>query len=648
MDMQGMPMDEMHNTFWRKQQVVVTFHSATPLVSSDGVYQGGPILTKLDLELQREKLNTFLADNGLHYTLNFYQPDEDDDSQGSHSMEKRRFLHWGARHKSRDNFTPPPGVYLFGLSEPIQSDFGEVATSVVTFFDFTPTGGGTQAAMSSVTREMKGPSGNDDASTGRGDDGDGEEPPRNPSPVVRIVNRFDEELEALNNDLQVPISAASPNWLWSGTGYVPEGCPLTPPIPVDDACSFWHFHLPLLSPGELHSMKGEGVTVFVLDTLPDREVIEHATTRAGDDNLLLFDVSRNVTFNYDIWNYWTTHTGDPRIPPLSVGKDVYGRHYTFKMPDHGLFIAGIVHDIAPHARVECIRIMGEFCVGDYNLFSSALQHIHNRMIPGGDLHHRPVVINLSNVIPTIAEAQSAGLDPSAGVTDAVITPIYYSLKALAELGATIVASAGNEADLRLNPSGMRPPALHAAAFGNPPDPVSTVIHEIHEVIPVGAVDKDGSPTSYSCYPGANGIATYGGEVPEVEPPKAPIPPSSEPPDVTVCDAIRGIYSSTRYPALSKDPPALPYRAPNSRGWAYWVGTSFATPIISAVAARVLEWKLKGGPVTDVRTAVIGACGTTETLWNKLDPSTGVPGGWIKKPMLLAVQECQVMDKDDDD
>ena len=40
-----------------------------------------------------------------------------------------------------------------------------------------------------------------------------------------------------------------------------------------------------------------------------------------------------------------------------------------------------------------------------------------------------------------------------------------------------------------------------------------------------------------------------------------------------------------------------------------------------------------------RAAVIGACGTTETLWNKLDPSTGVPEGWIRKPMLLAVQEC---------
>jgi len=385
-------------------------------------------------------------------------------------------------------------------------------------------------------------------------------------------------------------------------------------------------------------MTGEGVTVFVLDTLPERDVISHAVTRAGDDNLLLFDVSRNMTFNYDIWNAWIVGGGDPMIPQLAVGKDVYGRHYAFRMPDHGLFIAGIVHDIAPHARVECIRIMGDYCVGDSDLFSSALQYIQNRMLPGGDLYRRPVVINLSNVMPTIEEAKSAGIDPSGSVTNDVLASVRLTIQALVQLGAIVVASAGNEADLREDPSGMRPPALHPAAFGYPPD-------AIHGVIPVGAVDKDGHATSYSCYPGPNGIATYGGEVPAVDPAE---PPSADP-DVIFSDAVRGIYSAARYPALSKDPPALPFKAPNSRGWAYWIGTSFATPIISAVAARVLELQHKGGSVGDVPAAIIGAAGGTQTLWNDLDPAaTGVAAGWAMGPMLLAMQECLVMEEDDDD
>src|SRR5689334_19464095 len=68
MDMQGMPMSEMHNTFWRENQIVVSFHTATPLISSSGVNQGDLILKELDLELQRRKLNVFLRENGLNYT----------------------------------------------------------------------------------------------------------------------------------------------------------------------------------------------------------------------------------------------------------------------------------------------------------------------------------------------------------------------------------------------------------------------------------------------------------------------------------------------------------------------------------------------------------------------------------------------------
>ncbi len=451
--MPGMAMDEMHNTFWRKKQAAVTFHSAIPLVSTEGINQGGIILDELNLELQRQKLNTFLAEHGVNYTLNFYQPIEPpEDARQSHAMTNRRSLHPRTIHQGRQSFTPPPGVYLFGLSEPIQTKYGELATSVVTFFDFTPNGN-TQSGMSGMMSEMGGSRADDDDSTGYGDDGNGEEPPPRSklSPVVRIVNTFNRGLDMLNGE-QVPISGASPNWLWGGTAYVPQGCPVNPPIPVEDACTFWHFHLPMLSPGELQSMTGEGVTVFVLDTLPEREVISRAATRAGDDNLLLFDVERNVTFNYDIWNYWTVTLGDPPIPPLAVGKDVYDRHFAFRMPDHGLFIAGIVHDIAPHARVECIRIMGNFCVGDSNIFLSALQYIQNRMLPGGDLYQRPVVINLSNVMPTLEEARSAGLvDPSAAVTDAVLASVYYSLLDLTKRGTIVVASAGNEADLRHDP-----------------------------------------------------------------------------------------------------------------------------------------------------------------------------------------------------
>ncbi len=534
------------------------------------------------------------------------------------------------------SFTPPPGVYLFGLQRPIQSQFGPVSTSIVTFFNFTPGPENMQSAMQSTMADkmpgMKGSPGNND------DDNDGSKdgPPAH-SPVVPIVNAFNRGLETLNNDRKMPVSSAGPNLLWGGTGYVPQGCPLDPPMPVpaEEACSFWHFHLPQLSPGQLRSMTGEGVTVFVLDALPEHNVIAHAVAKAGDDNLLLFDVSRNVTFNYDVWNAWVAQGNNTNIPPYAVGKDVYGRHFAFKMADHGLFIGGIVHDIAPHARVECIRVLSEYCVGDLDLFLNALYYIQQRMSPGGDLYQRPVVINMSLVMPTKEEAESAGMDPGGSVTNDILIAVRRAVQALVQLGAIITASAGNEGDLRENPTGIRPAALHPAAFANAPDLIAGVI-------PVGAVDKDGNVTSYSCYPGPKGIATYGGEIPAVNPAN---PPSNDP-AVTISDAMRGIYSAAYYPPLSDDPPAQEYAAPNDNGWAYWVGTSFATPIISAVAARILEWKARGGPVGDVPAAVLAAAGAAQTQWQNLDPATtGVAEGHIMGPVLLAVQECQVENDD---
>ncbi len=504
----------------------------------------------------------------------------------------------------------PPGVYLFGSSKPIDTDFGQVKTSVITFFNFK----GDASSASEVATSSENDKGKE---------------------VARIVNLFNTGLEKLNKDEKwlVPISAASPVWLCGGTPPIPQGCPLTPPMPVDDACAYWHYRLPQLSPKELRDMKGEGVTVFILDTLPEREVILRAAEEAGDDNLLLRDVNSNVTFNYSFWSQGIEVPG-PEL--LAAGKDVYGEHYDIKIADHGLFIAGIVHDIAPEAKIECIRVLDRYCVGDMNILAQAMQYMQNRMLQGGDLHQQPVVINMSLVIPTKEEAKSKDLDTDiGGTTNDVETCLRQPIQSLVELGAIIAASAGNEGDLREDPMGNRPAALYPAAFANPPD-------SIDGIVPVGAVDRHGKVASYSCYPGARGIATYGGEVPSVEP-KQPDP--SKPLIVTVSDAVRGIYSSDDYPPLTDEPPASEYEAPDDHAWAYWVGTSFATPVISGVAARILEMRAKGASISNVHDAIITAAGTGTTKWDRLDPASG---GSAIGPMLRARQTCMAVDEEEEE
>src|SRR5260221_11391674 len=113
-------------------------------------------------------------------------------------------------------------------------------------------------------------------------------------------------------------------------------------------------------------MKGEGVTVFILDTLPEREVILRAAEEAGDDNLLLRDVNSNVTFNYSFWSQGIEVPGPELLP---AGKDVYGENYDIKIADHGLFIAGIVHNIAPEVKIEWLGVLNRKCVVDMKILA---------------------------------------------------------------------------------------------------------------------------------------------------------------------------------------------------------------------------------------------------------------------------------------
>ncbi len=110
------------------------------------------------------------------------------------------------------------------------------------------------------------------------------------------------------------------------------------------------------------------------------------------------------------------------------------------------------------------------------------------------------------------------------------------------------------------------------------------------------------------------------------------------------DAVVGIYSSSVYPSLSIDDCKPEFRAPNPNGWAYWVGTSFATPIISALLARIIQ--LNGGvlpPNVDLLQDIINAVPAGQVTWTHLDPSID-PAGSEAGFMIQAVQ-CRPAEED---
>jgi hypothetical protein len=556
--------------------------------------------------------------------------------------------------------TPPQdpnlvGKYLFTSID----ERGNPVPTVIGFFKFDP--GKIPASIAASSSEMVSMGGSGSSGEDYGKDGDsltGDDIP----PVIRLVSFINDNLDILQNkkkdkdgnEFDVPIVSASPIWLTGGSGYqVPVGCPLSPPMPVpeDTHCAsspgLWPITLTGL-PSDLERMTGDGVHVFILDTLPRRGDINRALEGAEDHNLLLLDVANNVLMHH---NQLPASIDVPNPLQPKTGKDIKGRNGGgFRMADHGMFIAGIVRDIAPEAHVECIRTLNDFCAGDSKAFVKILEKIHNRMLlinpddhnKQGDLYQKPVVINLSLVVPPDEVLIAQGIkDPSK-----VREELYQPIKSLVNLGALFVASAGNEGDTRYqpaNPTQVRPDALYPAQFaykgvaGKPPLGNS--------MIPVGAVDKHGKPTTYSCYPGNLGIATYGGDVPK-----------DFKQDESGCftearefDAMIGIYTSLSYPALLLEDCRPTYPVPNAHAWAYWSGTSFATPIITGLVARIQQYKLENPPTlaspnVSLPQVLINAGAVVQQItWDRLDPSNhSAPG-----KMIGAVQQCASSDHNHD-
>ncbi|GCE47409.1 subtilase family protein [Thermosporothrix hazakensis] len=430
---------------------------------------------------------------------------------------------------------------------------------------------------------------------------DVEGPGYDTSPSRRVVNMLNQNLQALREHARIPIVSAAPNWLGGATpqGCISHGSPVYPPfpVPVEDSCpehpGSWSLSLPELKNTPLETKTGKGVTVFVLDTMPatagdPQAAIREAAQRAGDSNMLLQTIaaqmnreeSPSIKFYYQ---QLSEELGEGADDQLVTGRDIYGKLYGFPMPDHGLFVTGILRDLAPDADIEYVRVLNDFGVSDSLTVINALEAIHARMQPinprtgqPGDLHNKPVVINLSLVLTPSDEDlfkywHAAGAcTPQEHVQmmydiNLLRAPLHHAIQRLVESGAVIVGAAGNDSNTDSTPTRIGP--RYPAAFP--------------EVIAVGAVDRRERAARYSNYPQippkGNGIATYGGGSPtlnEIE--------------YGIADAMIGVYTGSRYPALeAKNPPEPAYEG-NNHCWAFWSGTSFATPIVSAVAARILE------------------------------------------------------------
>src|SRR5258706_6586555 len=178
MNMQQKPtgtMVDMHNSFWRDDQVIILFHSDKRLIV-DGMLKNDP-LQELHLRRYVVQLSEFLKEKGVPVTLHFL--DESD------RMRRRPMPQNSADMSGMANALQlPAGVYAFGFPQPIESDFGPISTSVISFLQVEQHTGATSMGMTASHTH-----------------GSGNEKHDAMDIIPRIVNVLNENLQELNGIL---------------------------------------------------------------------------------------------------------------------------------------------------------------------------------------------------------------------------------------------------------------------------------------------------------------------------------------------------------------------------------------------------------------------------------------------------------------
>ncbi len=234
---------------------------------------------------------------------------------------------------------------------------------------------------------------------------------------------------------------------------------------------------------------------------------------------------------------------------------------------HGTFIAGLIHQICPDARILSIKVMDNDGIVEEAALINALGYLHQRhrnALSTGATSELIDVVSLSLGYYHEADAAGVRYDNS----------LRHALDALAELGILVVAAAGNDATSQpLLPAGFSPyrNGQLVTTSGSVP------------LVSVGALNPDGSVALFSnsgewvaCHsPGAALVST----MPLVDSgQRSGVDTGFNPPS----EREVGTWRAT------VDPDSF-------TGFGTWSGTSFAAPVAAGAAAQAM---LTGQKVAD--------------------------------------------------
>jgi subtilisin family serine protease len=347
------------------------------------------------------------------------------------------------------------------------------------------------------------------------------------------------------------------------TKYCAEHYGRRPVVAVMDTGIRSHFWLEgKPDPGQSEGLYSAAADGFVaVDT-----AIQEAIRKEGELARSRGDKPRQVI--KDCWD--TPEADDPLVGELNPA---FG---------HGTFIAGIVRQVAPDARVLAVRAMHSDDVCNEGDIICGLRQLAQRIVVAevGDLAAAVDVLSLS-----------WGYFSESRHDLKVTSGLWKAIKILLDLGVVVVVAAGNFAQSQ---------EFYPAAFSREPVGADRV-----PVISVGALNVNGTKASFSndggwvtaWAPGAVVVSTYpagvdGSRTPELRIPGKPKPSGELPPAREALDPDD--YSS---------------------GFALWSGTSFSAPYLAALVAGSLLEGAKSLPlnVTGKQAAAQRAVAALERL-----------------------------------
>jgi hypothetical protein len=383
--------------------------------------------------------------------------------------------------------------------------------------------------------------------------------PDDPTELMDIVSMLNQKLQGQTVS-GLTIQLLAPNWLASvassdsgGTGG--RGRPPRPFYGNRKTASY-RFN-DLMINLHAHGLDGDGtgVDVVIFDTAPSGHDLV-AARKEWPDHPIIFSL---LGPSGKLRLYPASYDELLRIGNTSINDGSY------RLTDHGLFVAGIIHSIAPKADIHLIEIMNHCGVGDFMSFVQGLQRVRTEIYDP----ERKLVINCSWILEFPRDDfhcrhRSEIGDPDADFERAVLefskgdqaTPLMleFLFNQFYSLGRQAIAAGGNDAGKQ-----------HARQIGSR---YPAALRNVTEVqTPPKIFEKEGNgkyrtnvSSTLPIRPESTVIMLLGGQGQE----------GGE-------DEVLGVYIG-----------GFPDGSLNVEKWAWWSGSSFAAPILTGAVAAVLS------------------------------------------------------------